>query len=498
MTKFDRMFPEPWMDCLTHEANKKSGWWRDLLDYRFQDESGATQPLALAVRNGYLNAYAEGQSILKIKFDKAANPTDLRAEIHHKHLGEAVSQEYRVFDGDSVAGAPYLPGKSLHHWVKNAREFAKPKTGSGKYSEKQGVAVVVGRNSHVIDLEMALPGLVAPRIDMVALERSGSAINIMFYEAKLFRNPALRAKNFPPKVLDQLDKYESWLTSGNRIEEVIEAYREACGLLVRLREMQGLIVDELVVEASKAHSDLRVDPRPRLIVFGYDKNKPDLHWPPHEAALRRAGLDQTRLVMELNPKDVRLSRGTLPEGYIDKAEEKLVMEPKPEGVWLSQDTFQEGCDDDAEDILAFIEGQEVVEEMKASIRHNKLFAIARFAPIFTAAGFQFATWYLPSPHEPGGIISNCIYSQEAEKFIKAAYGSGWIIRFKWSEWLRDPEAQKLCKDTARIATANEDQLGRVLTAYIRNDHFNEGGLKAAFENGILTAIVQRAEALLHV
>jgi len=173
------------------------------------------------------------------------------------------------------------------------------------------------------------------------------------------------------------------------------------------------------------------------------------------------------------------------------------MVPNPEDVWLSQGTLPEGYIDDAEDILASIEGPEVVEKMKAGIRRDKLSAIARFAPIFTAAGFQFATWYLPSPDEPGGIVSCCIYSQEAEKFIKVAYGSGWIIRFNWSEWLRDPEARKLCKDTARIATANEDQLSRVLTAYIRNDRFNGGGLKAAFESGILTAIVQRAEALLH-
>lgn len=250
MTEFRRMLPQSSMDVLTDVA-KQQDWWRDLLDYRFCDENGTKQPLALAIRNGYLNAYVEGQSVLRIKFDGASEPPTLRAKIHHKYLGQAVGQKYKTFDGKMVDGMPYLPGKSLNQWVERARCFAKPRPGRGAFSEKQGIAMIVGNNPHVIDLEMALPGIAADRIDIVALERAGSAINIVFYEAKLFSNPGLKARNLRPEVLEQLDRYERWLTSANRMEEVANAYREACRLLIELRRMQGVPVDKLVEDASK-------------------------------------------------------------------------------------------------------------------------------------------------------------------------------------------------------------------------------------------------------
>lgn len=304
MTKFDRTFPECWMDMLTNLA-KKSGWWRDLLDYRFEGADGEKHWLVLAVRDGYLNAYVEGQSILKIKFNKAVKPSCLRGKIHHKYLGGAVGQKYKIFDGVNVDGNPYLPEKSLGEWVERAQKFAKLDSGRGEFSEKQGVAVIAGSNSHVIDLEMALPGLVAPRIDIVALERAGSSINIVFYEAKLFGNSALRARDVKPKVLDQLDKYETWLTSENRTGEVVEAYREACRLLIKLRSMQDVLVDALIEEASMANSLLVVDPKPRLIIFGAQTSK---GWPPHESVLHRAGIIDSRLIIRDHPKDVELPK----------------------------------------------------------------------------------------------------------------------------------------------------------------------------------------------
>ena len=319
MTKFCRTFPEPWMAILANIAKQRDGlnqddWWRELLAYRFQDVGGAQQQLALAVRNGYLNAYVEGQSVLKIRFDDTVRPSRLCAQVHYKYLGG----DYRVFDGMEVERTIYKCKKSLDCWIKKAQTFAKPRRGSGDFSEKQGVAAIVGRNSNVIDLEMALPGEVAPRIDMVALERSGSAINIVFYEAKLFSNPGLRARNFQPKVTEQLDGYENWLTSNDRRAEVVSAYRETCRLLITLREMQGILVDELVVQASKADSDLRVDPKPRLIIFGPQTARDTLYWTPHENALRQAGVTGSRLIIEDHPKDVRLSAGTQDGPNIDK------------------------------------------------------------------------------------------------------------------------------------------------------------------------------------
>jgi len=457
------------MNTLSEQAQHK-GWWRELLDYRFKGVDGGIYPLALAIRDGYLSAYVEGQSVMKIKFADAAEPPCLRAEMHYKYLGG----EYRVFDGMEVERTIYIPGKSIDCWIEKARSFAEPKLGNGVFSEKQGIAVIVGRNPNVIDLEMALPASakgrrVADRIDIVALERAGSAINIVFYEAKLFSNPSLRAKNFQPKVLEQLNKYENWITSDNRMTEVIDAYRETCRLLIALREMQGIPVDELIVKASMDGSNLQVDPRPRLIVFGYDGSKSDPHWLSHQAVLRRADLDQTRFIMESHPEDVRLSRGTFPEGYIDEAE----------------------------DILASVEGLEMVKKMNGCVRHHKLSAIARFASVFTGPDFRFAARHEEMSERAGTAGAPRPHlSESAREFVETACGSGWVELADWRTWTSTQEARDLNGKPARIATANEDQLGKLLTAHIRKDRFEAGALNSAFEAGVITAIVQRAEALL--
>jgi len=302
MTEFCRTFPGSWMDILTNPA-KQPEWWKEILGYRFRDIAGNEQPLILAVRKDYLNAYVEGQSVMRIRFDNKTEPKHLQAEIHYKYLGG----EYRIFDGIEVDRLHYLHKKSLDQWVKKAQVFAKLKSGNDVFSEKQGVAVIAANHPRVIDVEMALPGLTAPRIDLVALERAGSAIKIVFYEAKLFSNPALRARSNEPKVLEQLRTYEGWLSSGDRKAEVIKAYRNACSLLTRLRKMQGVPVDGLIDEASIPGSPLTVDPKPRLIIFGPQTIK---NWPPHEAALRQAGVTGPRLIIEENPKDVKLPKDT--------------------------------------------------------------------------------------------------------------------------------------------------------------------------------------------
>ena len=428
------------------------------------------RPLLLAVRGGYLSAYVEGQSVLKIKFDNARRPTRLQARIHRKFLGEAVGQKLVMFDGSAIDGAPFLPGKSLPYWISRAQGYARGNGDAGTFSEKQGSAIIAACNPHVIDVEMGLPGVTANMIDIVALEQAGSAINIVFYEAKVFENSDLKANNLRPNVLRQLDRYETWLTSDDRVGEVVRAYRKACKVLVALREMQGVTVDDLVVEASQNGSKLMIDPRPRLIVFGFKESELDRYWKRHETTLRRAGLDQSRLIMQPNPKDVRLSRGTFPEG----------------------------CIDEAEDILTSCEGMKMVEKINACVRRDKLSAIARFASVFTEPGFRFTTRYEQAAEGPGkAAVPRFHLTEDAYRFIEAACGSGWVELPDWRTWSFSEEAQDLDRNPARIAQASEDQLGKLLTVHIRNDRFHEGALNTAFESGVLTAIVQRAEALLH-
>jgi hypothetical protein len=461
---FGRTFPKPWLNIL----KERPAWWQDVLDCRFRDVSGTEQPLFLAIRNGYLNAYVEGQSLLKVQFDGSA----LKAQIHHKYISDdAEGQEYKVFDGVAVGDMTYTGKAMLSQWVTRAQKYAKPSGNSPAISEKQGVAVIASRNPHVIDVEMGLPGQVADRIDIVALERAGSAINIVFYEAKLFNNGALRARSFPPKVLEQLGRYETWLTKENREDEVTQAYRKTCKLLIELRMMQGAnSVHDLIVDASKDGSNLRIDPKPRLIVFGYDESRAGHYWKPHEEALRvRAGLGD---------------RGFL-------------MQPRPEDVRIPEDTHREGWIDAADDILLDVEGPQAVTEVRVAARRNKLLAIARFAAIFSDPKFQFGIWHEPPPVKAGVFeMPYCALTLDAGEFVQAAYDAGWVKSFDWSSWVNTPEAQELNNSTSYISAASEEQISKLLTAHIRSDRFCDGALQSAFESGVLTAIVRRAEALL--
>ena len=315
MSKFDRTLPEAGLAYL----ETRPDWWQHLLEHRFSDIGGREQPLFLAIRNGYLNAYVEGQSVLKVGFDLRTTLTGLHGMIHHKYVVEnADGQRYLKFNGSRIGGKPYLGRSSLDDWAKQAKTYAT--------MEKQGIAAIAGCNPHVIDVEMGLPARKvigaekrqsAPRMDIVALEQDGKGIKIVFYEAKLFRNPELRADNLKPCVLNQLQRYEDWINSDQRADEVADAYRRACGILIRLhstrRDDRVRPVNRLVVEAAKGGSDLRVDRKPRLIIFGYNPEQRGAYWKRHEDALRQAGIDGHRLIMMPRPEDVKLAESATPE-----------------------------------------------------------------------------------------------------------------------------------------------------------------------------------------
>jgi len=155
VAKFDRCLREAVLKVL----GARPRWCQDLLDYRFKDVSGREQPLFLAVRNGYLNAYVEGQSVFGIRFNTQAKPLVLRAKIHHKFVDPtAAGQDHFIFDGEWIIDRngkkieKYEGPKSLDQWVRRAQTYVRVKDGAVTASEKQGVAAIIGRNVHVIDV----------------------------------------------------------------------------------------------------------------------------------------------------------------------------------------------------------------------------------------------------------------------------------------------------------------------------------------------------------
>ncbi len=89
-----------------------------------------------------------------------------------------------------------------------------------------------------------------------------------------------------------------------------------------------------------------------------------------------------------------------------------------------------------------------------------------------------------------------ILSAFGNQFVAMAYEAGWVEKgFNWPEWQKTEEFNALLFDRAFLASANEHQLARLLTAIIRKDRFADGTLTHSFESGLMLAIAERAQAL---
>lgn len=125
---------------------------------------------------------------------------------------------------------------------------------------------------------------------------------------------------------------------------------------------------------------------------------------------------------------------------------------------------------------------------------SRLHALARHRAVFEAPGFRFGEWE-PSWTDDNGVIHVGWYrfSAAAEAFLRDA--SAWAQPFDWMAWSAGAEGRALLGDPAAVARATPEQLGRLLTTYVRGERFGDGTLAAAFDAGMLTAIVRRAEVL---
>lgn len=458
VTKFKRQLSssEQTTKAVLRYLQVMPGWWRDVLDARYRSKDSAEERrLIIAVRDGSLNAYADGHSILKIGFRISGDGVQPRCKIHRKYVsGPQAGDGHLIFDGKQVGGKPYEGPGTLQSWITTALDHG---DAMSKGAEKRGVAVIAAWNPDIIDVEMALPAnepvepgtkKTARRMDLVALERAGDGVRIAFYEVKQFSNPELRA-NGEPKVLTQLKTYEDYVSAPVRRTQVIEAYRNACVILRDIAAMRGTAIGSLVHEvANNPWLQVSLDPKPRLIVFGHSsKQAQDKHWLPHEKVLRDSGYT---LLMKERAEDVQLS----------------------------------SCRSEAT----------AEQDLRARLR-----GMACFVPVFTKPGFQFGTWDHPEPRTSGiHVLPFCCLSDAGQEFYKAVYRLGWVTQFQWSEWMQTPEGRELTGSPSRIAEATPDQLAKVITAYVRGDRFTEGLLCSAFESGLLTAIVRRAEALLQM
>ena len=125
--------------------------------------------------------------------------------------------------------------------------------------------------------------------------------------------------------------------------------------------------------------------------------------------------------------------------------------------------------------------------------------LGEYGPIFRNPKTSFGKWHGTTGN---GTSSDPLTlpwferSRVATQFCEMLNKSGWVLRnFDWADWGRGPEGQRFFSDRQAIATADRQQVAKLLTTLVRQDRFVEGALLDAYDNKILLTIVERAEAL---
>lgn len=136
-----------------------------------------------------------------------------------------------------------------------------------------------------------------------------------------------------------------------------------------------------------------------------------------------------------------------------------------------------------------------LEDRSGTLR-ARLRGLATFLPVFEAPGFEFGRW---APMTTTAGVTQMPYyllGSHAEEFVRSAHELGWVMDFDWMAWAQTDEGRALLDGGDALVDAAPDELVRVLTTVIRSERFGEGELAAAFESGLLIAVLRRVVALI--
>ena len=285
VSNFARRLPDKGMAVLERLTSKRSGWWPDLL--ASWAPSGSPGELRLAIRNGYMNFYSNGQSIARITFGRGGTTPTMH--IHEKYVKKISDggQRYVTLtdkEGRNADGRPVTWGgpEMLKEWVRNSCKH------SGK--EKRHIESLVQQSPRVIDLEMGLPAFgdrkTALRMDLVSLESTRDDIRLVFWEAKMIGDSRLRSITHQPKVFEQINAYRSYLADPTRKAQVAKAYQQCCGIIHDLYKLASCVgmthpLDPLIKAAADPSCRLEIEETPRLVVFEDGKPRVEDAWQTH-------------------------------------------------------------------------------------------------------------------------------------------------------------------------------------------------------------------------
>ncbi len=304
--KFKRGLDDDFVKHL-NQLYAAGGWWRQFVD---------DKDLFFAIRDNSVNFYYRGCSLAKLRWNRRAKTAT--GEIHYKYLLKpSVEPPTIKFRNTGLEFPKDVRGLFLDDLDDvNALKLAVKRYAD---SEKHGVHDVLlnKKNWGVLDLEITLnhEGL-RYRLDLAMLRRDrqqNKPDSVVFFEAKHFRNKELRTQRNEAPVVHQMRKYSDLLTLYR--SSLVGSYLRVCE---NLRDLQGMAgrhperhqLTEAIAGSSKG---LVIDSRPRLIVFGFDRDQRDgKAWGRHFASLKKAlgrdDSDREFLLAAGNPRNIVLDQ----------------------------------------------------------------------------------------------------------------------------------------------------------------------------------------------
>ena len=255
--------------------NTKAGWWADVL---------ADPKLVVALRGDYLNVYWRGQSIFRVEAGQIT-PT---VTTHAKYLIDPALAGQILLTNCTFDVASLVERALVRHYEGQAT-LKKLKTTAALFSgtEKTGCHEIAVRNTNIIDVEIAFPGVVslddggdakeAPRVDFASVEADGDQARLVFWEAKAYGNGELRAmagKTVP--VCRQISFYRRYLLDHR--DAVEKSYTRVAENLVAIQQMGWKrSLSPLITEVGNGNRQLTLGQEPKigLVIFGFDAGQRD-------------------------------------------------------------------------------------------------------------------------------------------------------------------------------------------------------------------------------
>ena len=291
---FNRGLHRDFVGALNALYDEPGSWWKALVE---------DKETFVGVRDNSVNVYYRGASLLRLK---PSGTGGVAGEVHYKYLVKP-----RLEEGDeyvSIGDGGGIDVSRLTRMISDQVEVDALKAAARNFAdeEKTGVhRVAMQPDNAVVDLEVAISdGRVARRIDIAALVELDDAVAVRFFEAKVFANKELRARDpGTPRVVGQIRAYAR-LIEAHR-DEIKRSYRRVCENLCSLEGIdlsgrRGALISKVVNGAG-----MEVDASPRLVVFGFDSDQRDGKvWCGHRKRLEEQL--ESKPIARGEPEDVRL------------------------------------------------------------------------------------------------------------------------------------------------------------------------------------------------